>query len=1069
MLEAGARGVIVVGGDLPPIAGTERYAGVPTLPVGDSTIDMVVCLESYSKLISEDRRALLHEAYRVLRPGGLFAAWIRHPPEPDDVVDFWTLEEELSTVYERTYMVAQMPWRGFSLAPVLDAEPDEVAPSLTLDEGLLEEPPEATHYLAVAFRQRPSAKLVERLTAECLLVPVPEPEQEPKPAAVDTEQITRLRKEAARAADLELQVGSLRVEAAQADERTQELEQTLNRQLRRAREETRRQQSRVQELEQDLDRRVKSLQSEVHDARVRAKVLEDGLEERVEALREQAQQAQLRAEALEQALEQARHDESSAQLAVLRDQLDKSQAAYEAAEAERVEAESQLRTKTTDLTVLTRTVKDLEQSLARMSERVESRARELETQATARTDLQQRLDALADERDELTHQVEVGLAEREGARQLAARVEAEYEQLRRRHAEQQEALTAKAQEASRLDGELQALRERVQHQETMLDQSRTRAEELSVTAAKGHEQGRMLTEVARDRDHLREELTRRSGEIDRLEERLWEAREEVQKERLDVVRLSAEVDRLREQAERAREAEQARSREVEQLSKELRKLEVEQADNESLLRSRDEEIDRLRQDMGVISGESADLAQLRAELQARSRELAELGEQLEQARTREQDALAIAKRHEVQLSEARVELDRVRRSADHARGLSGRLRSELDVKSVEAEQLAASVAELQRQVEEMRAERRQAEATAEQLQRRIEQETSEQESLRRKLRAREQELEEIVSTKEASGAELYKMRRELESAAQANEQINDPRQLEAEVEEGPTLLQEQQWPEDAIAEIRRLKGLVAERDRQHAEQLARVEALGELAGGAEQQRLRLLELEVRVRSEEQEHLLGLLESAEQKIWEMTDAADRNAARLAAGLAQLEKHKEQIDELHDELEVSRNLLAAAQARALEQERLLASERAKLARAGIGPDGLPSAGRGDGGLEVDEMFAEIETVGSGKLPMVDLGSTRGEPERGAPQRTIRDRTGSNSSAEPRGGSRVVVEAIDDDEEWPETPKERGRKKREESRSISLSSSLPPPPGVPKPRVALVRDSANDADSEGEAGKS
>ena len=93
LLEAGARGVIVVGGSLPPIAGTERYEGVPTLPVGDATIDMVVCFESYSTLLSEDRRALQREAYRVLRPGGLFAAWIRHPPEPEDLVDFWTLEE----------------------------------------------------------------------------------------------------------------------------------------------------------------------------------------------------------------------------------------------------------------------------------------------------------------------------------------------------------------------------------------------------------------------------------------------------------------------------------------------------------------------------------------------------------------------------------------------------------------------------------------------------------------------------------------------------------------------------------------------------------------------------------------------------------------------------------------------------------------------------------------------------------------------------------------------------------------------------------------------------------------
>ena len=91
-------------------------------------------------------------------------------------------------------------------------------------------------------------------------------------------------------------------------------------------------------------------------------------------------------------------------------------------------------------------------------------------------------------------------------------------------------------------------------------------------------------------------------------------------------------------------------------------------------------------------------------------------------------------------------------------------------------------------------------------------------------------------------------------------------------------------------------------------------------------------------------MLASLDSAEQKIWEMTDASDRNAARFAASLAQLEKHKETVDSLLDELEVTRNLLAAEQARALEQERMLASERAKMARAGIGIEGFPSsAGR------------------------------------------------------------------------------------------------------------------------------
>jgi SAM-dependent methyltransferase len=1101
LLAAGARGVIVVGGSVPPIPGTERYEGVPKIPAGDATVDMVACIEAYGTLDDDERRQLVREAYRVLRPGGMFAAWIRHPPGPGDAVDFWTLEEELSAVYERTYMVAQLPWHGFSLAPVLEAEGAGTAPTLTLDEGLLQELPEASHYLAVAFRQRPPSKLVERLTSECLLVPVPDTEPARTlavPIAETRAELDGLREELGQArvreATLTQQIASLQNEVRDADAAARELEQSVDRQLQAARDESQRHQARARALEQDLGRRVQALQGEVAQARKRAKALEEGLEERVAVLRDRAEQADARARVLEEQLAQVRDEDLPRQLDALRQQLQRSQAAYEDTEAEREELQTQLRTRTTDITVLTGTVRDLEQSLARMSERVEARARELESQANARAELQQRHDASEAERERLEHQMQVAIAEREGARQLAARVEAELEQQRRRHGEQQEALAAKAQEASRLGGELQALRERLQHQEAMLDQTRSRAEELSATAAAGHEQGRMLAEVARDRDHLREELGKRAAEIDRLEERLWEAREELQKERLDAVRQAAELERLREQAERTREAEQARVREVEQLSKELRALEVEHAESLGALRSRDEEVARLRRDLVAMTSESADLASLRAELQARGRELADRDEQLQQARAREQDALALAKRREQQLAETGVELERLQRATEEGAGLAAGLRSELDVRSLDAEQLAASVAVLQRQSEELRAERRKAEATAEQLQRRIEQEAAEQEALRRRLRSREQELEEVVSTNETSGAELYRLRRELEAAAQANEQLEQALLRQPDVEEGPTLLQEQQWPEEAIAELRRLKGLLADTARRHVEQLQRVEALAGAADGnadADRRRVRMLELEVTVRAEEQEQLLGMLESAEQKIWEMTDASDRNAARLAAGLAQLEKHKEQIDELHDELEVSRNLLAAAQARALEQERLLASERAKLARAGIGPDGLPPSPRGvDTGQEVDDLFAELDASsggnGGGGPSMVDLEGPRvapmPTPEPGAPRAQVVDRAGSKASpAASRSSSRMVIEALEDGE-WPDPPAEledvsTGRRGSGAGSGKPTpvkpgkpgSHDLGPPPKPPQgPRVALVRDRADDADPDGGASK-
>src|SRR5690606_24389126 len=161
-----------------------------------------------------------------------------------------------------------------------------------------------------------------------------------------------------------------------------------------------------------------------------------------------------------------------------------------------------------------------------------------------------------------------------------------------------------------------------------------------------------------------------------------------------------------------------------------------------------------------------------------------------------------------------------------------------------------------------------------------------------------------------------------------------------------------------------------------------------------------------------------LAAAEQRTWEMTDASDRNAARLAASLAQLERHKEQLDETFEELEATRKLLAAAQARALEQERLLASERAKLARAGIESDG-PSAAAA---VSVDDLFADLD------MSSVDLqpppfaeGKEDARPSNGeaeveygipSPVSDAGSTTTGSGIIDVRPGPRLVVEALESD---------------------------------------------------------
>jgi hypothetical protein len=313
-------------------------------------------------------------------------------------------------------------------------------------------------------------------------------------------------------------------------------------------------------------------------------------------------------------------------------------------------------------------------------------------------------------------------------------------------------------------------------------------------------------------------------------------------------------------------------------------------------------------------------------------------------------------------------------------------------------------------------------------QQQLEQLAAERELLRRKLREREQELEDITSLHETSGAELFKLRRELDAAAQANERLSEALGMRGHEDEPPAEAEARRnWPPAALAQVERLEAQLANLSRERVDDLAAERARGE-TGTTERSRVRRLQLELEIRAQELEHMLAQLDGAEQKIWEMTDASDRNAARLAAGLAQLEKHREQLDEVLDELEVTRNLLSAAQARAVEQERLLASERAKLARAGLGSEGLPSP---TGALveydAVDALFAELDHEDSAHVDLQPIllptaamrAATAAEPA-GVPT-PVHDAGSTGSASRPidlRAAPRMVVEAIDDEEGWEES---------------------------------------------------
>lgn len=1000
LLAAGARRVLVIGGDFVSEPGMEvRPLSGTRLPLRDESVDMVVCIEAFGGLRSTDRRELLREGYRVLRGEGIFCSWIEQREAEafgrtlvgSSQIDFWGLEDQIGAIFPRVDMLAQMPWQGFSLAPILDDDSGG-EPQLALREELLDEAPEASHYLAVASKSRTPAGLAR----ECLLIPLPrsevfgfDPQAERDSAEIEElrDELDRLREELSlraakvaaahgRVRELESQLDSLRartseVEAAEVErlrDGLTEAETQLS--IFRAREQEQGAHiARLEDERAELEAALATarseqstrgatiaateaeLQRELEAARARARDSEAELRRELEATRERVREGEAeRARELEAVRERAREGEAERGR-----ELEAARARTRELEQQLHETDERLRSQATDLQILTRTSAEHEKAVERLTTALDNERRALEQARADEKQLRARLESLDAEREELRRQNEVYVAEREGARKLAQRMEAELEVAGRRAKEHEQAHAAKIEEASRLAGELEAMRKRLDEAEKALAQTRSRAEELSATAAQGAEQGRMLADVALDRDRLREELSQRNRQLEELEARVWETREALQKERLEGVRLGGEVERLREQVERSRAEEHKRSRELEQLGRELRALEVGKAEATALLRARDEQLARLSQEAQSLAGASADVDQLRAQLRERNEELARLADQLAAVEARDDQVETRSKQSEAALAQANERIAKLQAELEQQVAVAAKSESELDVKRLEIEQLSSTVTSLQAQLEDARERGKQREGEKAELQRQLEEAASVRDSLRRQLREREQEIDRLAADSDTHSLELLQLRRELEAASEQASRI------ERGEGEGPSAEELASWPEPARRELERLRSAMAQQAREHARELtaARAEAVTSAGPGVDASRLRRLRLEVQVRTAEQEYMLAQLDGAEQKIWEMTDAADRNAARFAASLAQLEKHKETVDSLLDELEVTRNLLAAEQARALEQERLLASERAKMARAGLGIEGFPTSDTSD------DPFADFDGN------MLDLG--------------------------------------------------------------------------------------------------
>ena len=696
------------------------------LPLRDESIDMVLCIEAFGGLRSTDRRELLRESHRILRSEGMFCAWIEQREAEafgrtlagSSQIDFWALEDQIAAIFPRVDMLAQMPWQGFSLAPIIDDErPYDEEPQLALREELLAEAPEASHYLAIASKSRTPTGLGR----ECLLIPLPRDEVfgfDPQ-AERDGAEIEELRDELDRLRE-ELSLRAAKVAAAHG--RVRELESQLDSLRARTSEVEAAEVERLRDALTEAETQLSIFRAREHEQGVQIARLED---ERSELM------SRLAAARTEQTSVGASVASTEAEL---RRELELARLRQRELEDKQRGADERLRSQDTDLQILTRTSSEQEKAVERLTAQLESERHALEQARNEYRQLRERLDSLDAERDELRRQNEVYVAEREGARKLAQRMEAEFEVASRRAKEQERTLASKVEEASRLAGELEGLRRRLDEAEKQLAQTRSRAEELSATAAQGAEQGRMLGEVAVDRDRLRDELSARNRQFEELEGRIWETREALQKERLEGVRTASELERLREQIERARAEEQKRTREFESLNRELRQLEVGKAEATAMLRARDEQVARLQQEAQALAGASADVEELRAQLRERSEKLSTLSNQLAAVEARNEQAGSQSKQVEDALAQANMQLGKLQAEVEQQGAALAKSESDLDVRRVEVEQLTGTVAGLQTQLEEGREKSKQRELERAELQRQLEEAAAVRDSLRRQLR-----------------------------------------------------------------------------------------------------------------------------------------------------------------------------------------------------------------------------------------------------------------------------------------------------------------------------------------------
>jgi chromosome segregation ATPase len=846
----------------------------PALPVADATVDVLVCAQAPAGIDAAAATRLADEIRRVLAPGGLVvlgvpdahrAPLMLDPAGPAAGRD--SLPALLRARFPHVATMAVAPSHTLHvLAPGKDAS---AAPAVKPEDPFL-------HLLAASDQpldldERPTVDLPYYLLADEIRALLRGRAHEVDSLRVEAEtarlETLRMAGRAARAARLEERVTDLESEVRLLDDARRQAEQlaAISEQRRVEADAIRHQLADAQRAVDDLERRI----TDAENAMVELAAERDRAERERNTLARAQQELMAEYEALRAREEEHRgaaegkHDA----LRALREDAD--------------QVRSALARKTGEMQAVNERVSTLQQDTDALREQLLA-GRERES-------------SLRVERDRLSSRLRAVEEELASQRTVASRMSQKLEENASVTRRQTGALAAMTETQHSLERERQA---RV-HLEASTGEMRARIEALGADLEGARAEARKWAEevgaLRAERDAMAEEAaaargetTARQGEIGDLHDRLLATDEmmEVQRAEMDRLRvqIEAEVAVAAQLTTELRERDDAmRQVEVHGMGEHARRR-IEELENDlSAARS---QLGQLSERSRILAEVAAERDRLRDEATRRGAELVALSERLAETRS------ALGHRDSA-LARVQAERDLMRDQIEMRRATEAALTEELERLRAgtftDSDGRARSDADLA----QIRAALEEAQALAQARGAQVAQAQAETARVMREGIGQAEEIGRLKAEQAAAQAEMEAARKALDTAladlARAREDVAGDR------DEREAVAADLESARSELVVLRAaLQGRQPEPGGSEALELLRneVERLTRLLVG---QRAKLGR-ELEVRAQEMEEALTQIELRDGEIWSLRDEALRNAARLAAALADIERLRERIGEL-----------------------------------------------------------------------------------------------------------------------------------------------------------------------------